>query len=98
MIELYDLLNLMIEQETIYRLKHKRIPRISIAEYEGMNPFIGLETVTPSKAMTTITDTYDLYASLRHATVITINPYHFGDKDIRDSDFYITVKTPKRTK
>lgn len=95
MIELYDLLNLMIEQETIYRLKHKRIPRISIAEYEGMNPFIGLETVTPSKAMTTITDTYDLYASLRHATVITINPYHFGDKDIRDSDFYITVKTTK---
>ena len=95
MIELYDLLNLMIEQEKVYRMKHKRIPRISIAEYEGMNPFIRLDTLTPSKAMTTITDTYDLYASLRHATVITINPYHFGDKDIRDSDFYITVKTTK---
>ena len=95
MIELYDLLNLMIEQEKVYRMKHKRIPRISIAEYEGMNPFIGLDTLTPSKAMTTITDTYDLYASLRHAIVITINPYHFGDKDIRDSDFYITVKTTK---
>lgn len=98
MIELYDLLNLMIEQETIYRLKHKRIPRIRIADYDSEDPFIGLDTVTPSKAMAMITDTYDLYASLRHATVIMIGRYNLTNKDIRDDDIYITVKTPKRTK
>lgn len=98
MIELYDLLNLMIEQETIYRIKHKRIPRVSINDYDGVNLFIDLDSMTPSKLMAEITDSYDLYAPLRHAMVITINRYNIGDKDIRDADIDITVKIPKASK
>lgn len=98
MIELYDLLNLMIEQETIYRMKHKRIPRVSINDYDGANLFVDLDSMTPSKLMAEITDTYDLYAPLRHATVISIDRYNLGVKDIRDADIDIIVKIPKTTK
>ena len=79
-------------------MKHKRIPRVSINDYDGANLFIDLDSMTPSKIMTKITDTYDLYAPLRHATVISINRRSLGVKDIRDADIDIIVKIPKTTK
>ena len=70
-IKLYEILNLLIEHEIMYRVVHQRIPRIQIIDND--TGYIYIKNKKASEISKLIFDSYDLYMPFRHAVVSSYN-------------------------
>lgn len=66
-IKLYEILNLLVEHEIMYRVVHQRIPRIQIIDND--TGYVYIKNKKASEISKLIFDSYDLYMPFRHAVV-----------------------------
>lgn len=112
MIDLFATLDVMVEQESMCRIKHMRIPRINIYDYDTGRVYV--ENMMPSDAKDFIFNMLEYYVTLKGSIITSlyqVSPHDTSDtycmkeyekrrgystKDIISRDLIIVVKVIKK--